>query len=145
MKCAKNANSAIVYVGALRPLNIVTNTHDGLGVLDGLEVGWGPKISAVRITHCPSAGRAPIKKRLPPSPLWSPCDSAARNASDRPVDYLSVCRMRAGPKLPCVFMRSAFALGFGIARRVPLGWQTARAVTLAPIPCDGSGAARWRD
>lgn len=39
MKCAKNANSAIVYVGALRPLNIATHMHDGLGVLDGLEIG----------------------------------------------------------------------------------------------------------
>lgn len=39
MKCAKNANSAIVYVGALQPLNIATNMHDGLGVLGGLEIG----------------------------------------------------------------------------------------------------------
>jgi hypothetical protein len=39
MKCAKNANSAIVFVGALCSLNIVTNMHDGLGVLDGLEIG----------------------------------------------------------------------------------------------------------
>jgi hypothetical protein len=61
----------------------------------------------------------------------------------RPVDYLSVCRMRAEAKLLCLFMRSAFTLGFGIARRVPLGWQTARAVILAPTLCDGSGAARW--
>jgi len=59
MKCAKNANSAIVFVGALRPLKIATNMHDGLGVLDGLEIGWGPKTSAVCMTPCPSAGRAP--------------------------------------------------------------------------------------
>lgn len=40
MKCAKNANSAIVFVGALRTLNIATNMHDGLGVLDVLEIGY---------------------------------------------------------------------------------------------------------
>jgi hypothetical protein len=39
MKCAKNANSAIAYVGALRTVNIATNMLDGLGVLDGLEIG----------------------------------------------------------------------------------------------------------
>jgi len=39
MKCAKHTNSAIVFVGALLPLNIATNMHDGLGVLDGLEIG----------------------------------------------------------------------------------------------------------
>lgn len=94
-----------------------------------------------------------IKKTPPPIPLWLSCDNAAsgtaRNASDRPVDYLSVCRAQDGPKLPSLFMQSAFALGFGIARRVPLGWQTAWAEVLAvipaPTPYDGSGAARWRD
>ena len=39
MKCAKNANSAIVFVGALRTLNFATNTLDGLDVLDVLEIG----------------------------------------------------------------------------------------------------------
>ena len=92
MKCAKNANSAIVFVGALRTLNIATNMHDGLGVLDGIEIGWGPKISAVCMAPCPPTGRAPTKKKPPPIPLWSPCDSAARIASDRHGDYLSVCR-----------------------------------------------------
>ena len=39
MKCAKNANIAMDDFGALRPLNIATNMHDGLGVLDDLEIG----------------------------------------------------------------------------------------------------------
>ncbi|WP_125458970.1 hypothetical protein [Oceanicella actignis] len=30
-----------------------------------------------------------VKKTPPPIPLWSPCDSAARSASDRPVEYVS--------------------------------------------------------
>jgi hypothetical protein len=32
------------------------------------------------------------KKTPPPIPLWSPGERSARDASDRPVDYLSVCR-----------------------------------------------------
>lgn len=39
MKCAKNANSAIVFVGALRTPKNATNMHKGLGVLDVLEIG----------------------------------------------------------------------------------------------------------
>ena len=69
MKCAKNANSAIVFVGALRYLNIATNMYDGLGVLDGLEIGKGPKSSVVCMTPCPSVGRAPIKKASPHPPV----------------------------------------------------------------------------
>ena len=69
MKCAKNANSAIVFVGALRTLNIATNMHDGLGVLDGLEIGWGSKTSAVGMTLRPSVGRTPTKKASPHPPV----------------------------------------------------------------------------
>lgn len=101
---------------------------------------------------CLPAGHAPLKKTPPPIPLWSPFASTSVSAGLDPLerhgDYVSVLRNRAGAKLSSLFMWSAWALGSGSARRVPLGWQTAwveaLAVILEPTPCDGSGATRWR-
>lgn len=39
MKCAKNANIAIMFFGVLRTLKNAANMHDALGVLDVLEIG----------------------------------------------------------------------------------------------------------
>ncbi|SMY08063.1 hypothetical protein [Flavimaricola marinus] len=87
--------------------------------------GLGPKTSAVDMTPRPPVGHAPLKKRLPHILLWSLSASVAsgtkQNASDRPDDHVSVCRVRAGAKSLSLFMRSASALGFGTARWVPLG------------------------
>ena len=94
MKCAKNANSAIVFVGALRPPNIAKNMRDGLGVLDVLEIGWGPKTSAVCMTARLPTGRAPIKKSLPPyPPVVTRCRS--RWADNRTNDQHVVHRLMA--------------------------------------------------
>ena len=99
MKCAKNANSAIVFAGALRPLNIATNTHDGLGVLDGFEIGWGPKTSAVSITPCPPTGRVP-KKTPPPSPCGRPVTAPRGTPQTDPMTiYQSVGRTEAAVHL----------------------------------------------
>ena len=58
--------------------------HDALGELGVFEIGWGSKISEMRMTPCPSTERAPLKKGLPHPPLWSPFAIARQVWPDAP-------------------------------------------------------------